>query len=348
MFRSLEPDVLGPSGADGDSAVPGTETDYPAPDTPAEAAAAVFRCTPGVPREERGAHVLTKRQLENTVVDLFGPEALDAAAAAFGVLPQEVFDDVYHVRQSGLSDEKVESYYAIARAVAAHVTGDEDRTAAVFGSCATVETLEATCSDAFIHGYAERILRRPLNGDESAFVKQLVDEGSGTVRERLRAVLTYLLASPGFIWRVEESAEQRTPYELATDLAYTFTNSTPDANLARKAADGALSTLEEVRSEARRLMSTARGKSKLVDAIARWSVNDRTEDLSNLPPEILAGSDPNALSSAMIEEARRFIEEMVFERGATFEELLTSPLSFAADPDLAALYGHAPASLDAP
>ncbi|MEM6533803.1 MAG: DUF1592 domain-containing protein [Myxococcota bacterium] len=356
VSERLTPDAVDPEGnVVTIDPTPGSDPGYPAPgETPDGPGGPVFKCNPAAPRESTGALVLTKAQLTNTLEDLFGSGAVTAASAVLGTLAEEVFDGVTHVRQSGLTGEKVESYYAIAKSVAAYVTADDGRTGQVFGACATGSDVTTACMDTFIAGFAEQILRRPLNGEETTFISGMMSEGSGASRDRLRAVLTYLLASPSFLWRVEtgeldgDGVLRRTPHEVATHLAYTFTNSTPDSTLVEKAKTSGLGTTEEVRDEARRLLSTPRGRTKLIDAIARWSLNDRTADLSNLPPEILGASDPIDLSTAMIDEARVFIETMVFDRNATFEELLTSPLSFATDSELAALYGHQPATLDAP
>ncbi|MEO0814289.1 MAG: DUF1592 domain-containing protein, partial [Myxococcota bacterium] len=258
------------------------------------------------------------------------------------------------MRQSTLTESKVEAYYGIAQAVAAYVVADDARLSSVFGACAAASTVDTACLDGFLDGFARRILRRPLTVSEKSFSRDLLTTGPGNDREQLGAVLSYLLASPHFLWRIEvgeRSDDGRivlTPYEVATRIAYVFTNSTPDASLHRKAENGELGTVTAIRDEARRLLSSPRGRDKLASGIARWSLMDRTADLSNLPSEILQGADTDTLSEAMIREAREFIDTVVFDNGATFEELLTSPLSFAQDPELASIYGHSPASPGAP
>ncbi len=325
----------------------------PSPDPGNEAAAELFDCVLGAAEPSSQSLMLTKAQLRNTLEDLFGAGAIDKAATEFSVLPEEAFDPVSHARQSTISEEKVEAYYRIANAVAGYVTEDDGRTSAVFGSCAIGGAPSANCLEGFLDGFARRVMRRPLTQSEKSFARSLVSDGSGSYREQLRAVLAYLLTSPHFTWRIEvgelvDNQVRLTSHEVATRLAYTFTNSTPDLELHQRAEAGALDTLSAVRNEARRLLSTARGRSKLTAGIARWSLMDRTADLSNLPQPLLQGADADALSRAMIEEATTFIENLVFEQDATFEELLTSPLSYAEDQTLADLYGHSPATPSSP
>ena len=72
---------------------------------------------------------------------------------------------------------------------------------------------------------------------EITFAKSLM--GSGDYAENLRAVLTYHLIRPSFLWRLEEGEASQpnpakvalTPYEVATRLAFQVTDSTPDQEL---------------------------------------------------------------------------------------------------------------------
>lgn len=346
-----DPDPVSAGGAPvGEDGASPTEPSAP---TGSDPALDLFDCVLGAAQPSSQSLMLTKAQLENTIEDLFGSAALDAAATELSVLPEEAFDATSHVRLSTISEEKVEAYYRIGHAVAGFVTEDDGRTSSVFGACATQASPGANCLDGFLDGFARRVLRRPLTHSEKSFARGLVSDGSGSHREQLRAVLAYLLTSPHFTWRIEVGERvngqlRLTSHEVATRLSYTFTNSTPDLALHQRAEASELGSLAVVRDEARRLLSTPRGRSKLTAGIARWSLMDRTADLSNLPQEMLRGANADALSRAMIEEALVFIENMVFEQNATFEDLLTSPLSFAADPTLADLYGHSPATLDSP
>lgn len=299
--------------------------------------------------------MLNERQIANTLEDLFGLGALAAASLPLSTLPAEVFDEVTHERQSTVSVAKVDAYFGIARAVAEHVATDDDQMREVFGECMLQSSADGSCLQTYLDGFAMRLARRPLTQAERSATLELFEAAAGTPRDRAEAVLTYHLASPSHLWRlqlgtgeVQDGDLALTQFEVATRLAYTLTDSTPDPELLDRARRGELGTLEAMADEARRLIRTPRGRAKLVAAIARWSANDRTAELDNLPDEILADLNVAALPDVMLEEALYFIETMVFERNATFEELLTSPLSFAQDSDLAALYGHSPATADAP
>ncbi|MEL6339118.1 MAG: DUF1592 domain-containing protein [Myxococcota bacterium] len=353
---SLSGQLSATSESTGDSSTP---NDEPGSQQPGErrqlSAADLFPCSDSLPSGPGKSLMLSRGQLQNTLEDLFGSAVLGSASVALSRLPDEVFDDVSHIRLSTVSSAKIDAFYQIARSVSDGVISDDDATRDVFGGCALSGSQPAACVSGFVDGFAARILRRPLEERERAFIQTLIDQPDSELRAQLGAALTYLLASPHFLWRIErgvEAAEDRTTtlsqYEIATRISYIFADTTPDTALESRAREGRLNSIDAVRDEARRMLRTPRGRRKLTQAIARWSLTDRTEDLSNLPAGLTEGVDVPALEASMVEEAQYYIETMVFERNTTFEELLTSSLSFAEDPELASLYGHTPAGPDSP
>ncbi|MEM9072193.1 MAG: DUF1592 domain-containing protein [Myxococcota bacterium] len=318
-------------------------------ETPIPGGVEAFVCDEDATGSISPSYVLTRPQLSNTLEDLFGASALASAEVGLSRLATEVYDEVTHQRTSTLESAKVSAYHDIARAVAAHVAADDSLLETVFGACALDGAPD--CIDTFIDGFGPRILRRPLTSSETAFVTMLA-ERPAPFRDNAEAVLAYVLQSPFFLWRVElgepggeaTSEFSITPYEVATRIAYDLTNSTPDAELLASAAEGRLSTRAEVEAQVRRLLQTPRGRRKVVDNIAHWSMSEIAADLSTLPEALTEGVETEGLSDAMLEEARQFIDSIVFEQDGTFGDLLRSTDSFAEHPGLATIYGHEPAS----
>src|SRR5581483_12236098 len=100
--------------------------------------------------------------------------------------------------------------------------------------------------------FAERAYRRPLQPREREELLRLY----GTARDKgmshdeaFRTVLTRVLVSPSFLFRIEQAAQGNDPkqvssWELATRLSYFLWATLPDDELRRVAANGHLQDLK--------------------------------------------------------------------------------------------------------
>ncbi len=203
------------------------------------------------------------------------------------------------------------------------------------------------CLDSYLNGLAKMIYRRPLTVEEKAYAQSLVDQGVDLV-DGLSMVLAYHLQSPHFIMRMElgtiediATEYELSPYEVATRLAYAATDAGPDQALLNLAANGQIMNLATMKNEVRRLLKTKRGIEKVRHILLTWSHNDSVSSLAPLPVEMRSEyGDLGLLEGAMIEEAGKFVEYVVFNEHGNFVDLLTSKASFASNPDLAKIYGH--------
>lgn len=310
---------------------------------------APFKCTDPNKTSASGSYPLTKVQYQNSIEDLFGATVLSAASNQISTIFDDSFDNDTSTRTSTLSPDLVFAYYNSAQAIATTILNSTALTATVFGSCANTLAPAANCIDTYINDYAKRILRRPLDTDEIAFVQQIMST-PGDYKENLKAVLSYHLQSSQFLWRLEtgipnQSSQSKlllTPFEVATRLAFQITNSTPDNALLSAAADGSISTPEGLKAQVKRLLLSPRGKKKLVNHLLDWAQADKPNDVSTLPVELTTGVQLSGLAQAMVDEAQAFAEYIVFTKNGSFKDLLTSQLSFASHPGLAAIYNHSP------
>lgn len=314
-----------------------------------------FTCSDPSQISETLSYVLTKTQLTNTITDLFGSAAAAAVSGQLGTLPNESFNQLSNERLTALTSSKVATYSAIADGVATYVTSDDTRTSRVFGSCGLQAAYSQSCVDTFLNGFAKRVLRRPLNASEKAFAHTLVAQSSA-FRTGLKNLLSYHLQSPHFIWRIELGGSKDpsgsvlplTSYEVATRIAFATTDSTPDPELLRAADAGELSTKEQVKGQVDRLLKTIRGKNKVAATLMKWSQSDQINGFTSLPSELTAGIELSGLATAMSNEVKAFINQVVYTNNGSFKDLLTSKDSFASHSGLATLYGHSPASAGAP
>ncbi len=296
------------------------------------------------------SYTLTKKQYQNTLNDLFGSNILSKAESLLALIPSESYNLYDRERLNGISKESILAYHRVAKNIADQVTADNNLITQFFGTCATQSSPGSTCINTYLNSYARRIFRRPLNSTELTYARNLVN-GGGSYKTNINHLLAYHLQSPYFIMRVELGSQndetqnfEITPYELASRLAFAATDSAPDEQLLNRAADGTILNLSTMRSEAKRLLLKANGRSKLKDVLMGWSSMNHPEDISILPDTLLSQYYGANLETAMVDEAEKFIEYILYEKNGTFQDLLTSKASFASNPDLAKIYQHAPAS----
>jgi hypothetical protein len=206
--------------------------------------------------------------------------------------------------------------------------------------CSTT-TADAACATEFIERYAPRLFRRPVSADEqqryASYHASVL--GRSDFKTATKWTLVALLQSPHAVYRSEigtpaGTERKLTQHEVASQLSYTFAQTAPSAELLEKAERDELSTPSALVAEARRLLATPSGQEALHRFFREWvgypKVEGRTKD--TLP-------DFAAYKHDMIEETRRFVDEVVFKRGGGVSDLLTAPYTML-NANLAAFYGY--------
>jgi hypothetical protein len=199
---------------------------------------------------------------------------------------------------------------------------------------------DRTCADEFLASAGRRLFRRTLVPDERT---RYLDYFSSVAARAdfptaLGWMLTALVASPSTLYRSElgrpsGGTRKLTGVEVASELAYAFSGGPPDAELLDRAESGGLDG-EAARLEAAdALLAVPRGKEALLRFFEQWSGAARIAVASR--PSV-AGFQ--AAKASMQEETRRFVTEVVLERGGGVRELLTAPYTFV-DATLASFYG---------
>lgn len=231
----------------------------------------------------------------------------------------------------------VEAYLGAASAVAGRVTP----------RCRPTSSDRRPCAEQFIATFGRRVFRRPLNAEEvGRYVAVIVaapDFDAG-----VRQASQWLLSSPHFLYRSElgvlqpDGTARLTPWELATALSFTLLQTTPDDALLDAAAQGRLSSSDDVAREARRLLLDPRARAALRGFSTQWLGLERLDTLDKSP--VRFPSFTPELRASMAAETPAFFEHVVFDGSGRFAELLTASYSFVDGP-LARHYGvETPAS----
>ncbi|MBX7102027.1 MAG: DUF1592 domain-containing protein [Myxococcaceae bacterium] len=278
---------------------------------------------------------LNSTEYDNTVKDLLGDGSHPSAAFPAENASLSFDNDAEAMVVTGLLAEK---YLDAAEALAAKA----DPAALV--PCDVAMRGESACARTFIETFGLRAYRRPLTTDE---LGRLVQAYSTTRSQganhlsALRTVLTALLVSPHFLYRVElggpqvaANAQSLTPYELASRLSYFLWSAPPDDLLFAAAAQGQLSTPDQVAGQARRLLADPRAHATVARFHEQWlglgRLDHTTKDTTAFP--LFA-----TLRASMKAETTAFLENTFWGDG-TVAALLTSKRTFV-DKPLADFYG---------
>ncbi|MES1207245.1 MAG: DUF1592 domain-containing protein, partial [Pseudomonadota bacterium] len=218
---------------------------------------------------------------------------------------------------------------------------------ASFAGCAssTSGAPSASCATSFIQAFGRLAFRTTLAASDARITtySKLFMAGTSNA-DGAQAVIAAMLQSPYFLYRSELGAQsggtfKLTPYEVATELAYTLTGTTPDATLlsaADSVAMGGQSLSAMVDQQASRLLASGSAS----NAVAVMGFMDGWLGLSRLyttAHDATVYQLSPALQKDMWNESQSLIME-AFNGNGTFGSVLTADHSFL-NQELATFYG---------
>ncbi len=363
------PDGNTDSNADGDAENRG-DTERALSDDPSEGPTE-FSCDTEIAPKSPGMRRLTRRQYQNTLLDLFATALGDDVAASSvydelsstiariprdqrAILPQDLHGTFRRLDQS-VQQAHVDYWYEVG-VVAGRILSRNEHLEALVGSCATDGDAlnDAECVTGFIRSFGSLALRRPPTDDEVAHYETFYAPSTGIDPLGFADVVSGLLNAPHFLYMVEhgdaEVEDQANTfdveaYELASRLSYHFWGTMPDARLFELAASGAL--LEDVtyKAEVERLWGDVRTRATLREFFREWMKVEELPELDANNGAIVfqnfAGEDlPSAeLRQAMMDEVVDLIDYYTWEQPGGIEQVFTTNHAFARSDELAALYG---------
>jgi hypothetical protein len=283
---------------------------------------------------------LNRFEYDRTVRDLLGTTL--APAEGFARDGSDLgFDNQAAVQT--VDDALAESYQDAAELLAA----DAVSRLSDFLPCDPSAIGEDECARLFIETFGKRAYRRPLEAEDidRLMVPYSVGRGQGAFEDGIRLVITTMLQSPHFLYRVElggsSSATGALPlddYEIASRLSYFLWGSMPDEALFAAADAGELGTAEGVAGEARRMLGDPRAREAVRRFHRLWLGLDGVE-LVEKDPATFPRFDAS-LPPLWQLETEVFVEHVVFDGAGDLGTLVTAPFSFM-NADLAAFYGAA-------
>jgi hypothetical protein len=292
--------------------------------------------------------VLTETEYRNSVNFLLGP-----VKATFSLPPDTSVAGFVSIgaAEVSINSSAVPLYETASRAAAAEVFADNARWQKLVG-CQPAADLSDACVTTFVQTFGKRAFRRALADEEvTQWLKVGKDTAqlAGSAAKGLEAVLSGLLQSPNFLYRVEvnklEAASSRLKYDgnsMALRLSFLLTGHPPDDALLSAAAGGQLDTVEGLRAAATPLMNDSNAVSRMAEFFDEYS----QAQLVNVVEKsaVMFPSFNDAMRSSMLQATQLFIKNVVLAPGADVRSFFNSDQTFV-DSVLAPIYGvSAPAS----
>ena len=218
---------------------------------------------------------------------------------------------------------------------------------AQFASCAATSTgaPASTCATSFIQAFGRAAFRTTLTtGDARLTTYSKLFMAGSSNSDGAQAVISAMLQSPYFVYRLElgkqsGSSFALTPYEVASELAYTLSGTTPDTTLltaADSVNSGSTTMSAMIDAQAMRLVASgsASNSTAVMGFMNGWL---------GLPRLFTTAKDTTvyAMSATTQNEMQTESQDLIMEAfngSGTFGSVLTADHSFL-NKDLATFYG---------
>ncbi len=193
--------------------------------------------------------------------------------------------------------------------------------------------------------FAARAYRRPLEEKETAellaLYHKLRESKSLSHEEAFRGVLSRILASPAFLFRIEKAPPGTAPapvndWELATRLSYFLWSAPPDEELRRQAAAGRLHDPKVLAEQVRRMLAADRVRALAIEFGTQWIHVRGFDELKEKDEKRFPQFDA-ALRRDIYEESIRFFQDL-FRADRAVTDILDSDATFLNE-KLAKFYG---------
>jgi hypothetical protein len=203
------------------------------------------------------------------------------------------------------------------------------------------------CLGTFLSDFGVRAFRRPLTSAEQTGLRSAYKRAralGASEQDSVEHVTVAMLASSAFLYRSEVS-DAAAPnltraldgYELASRLSYFVWSTLPDRELFDLAKSGKLVQSDVLRAQLARMLDDPRASALVESFAAQWLGLRELATHKVLSERFPTFDEP--LRSAMLEEARAYFREFIFE-DRPLVEFLTAPEHFV-DKRLARHYGIA-------
>jgi hypothetical protein len=265
-----------------------------------------------------------------------GPQRV---SAAFLKKSEGLIEDVMTPIEHTLADSQIGVDYGITTAPHLRdlgiggpyrVTGVSDTPARrrIFSCRPTSAEEELPCAGEIVKALATRAYRRPADESDLEGLMTFYGIGreGGDFESGIRMALQAILASPSFLFRLEEIPSEApggsyrvTDLALASRLSFFLWSAPPDEELLGLASEGRLSDPTVLEGQVRRMLADPRSETLASRFASLWL---RLQDLDKIHPDAIAFPQYDAtLAEAMKRETELFFQNLVREDRSVLELL---------------------------
>lgn len=166
--------------------------------------------------------------------------------------------------------------------------------------------------------FAHVAWRRPLSSKEQGRLHAFYDEMRESAElghdDAIRALVTRILVSPEFLYRIErpksDGIKKLSQWELASRLSYFFWSSVPDEELLEIAARGGLDSRNELERQTRRMLRDPKARRFATEFFGQWFGFYRFDKFGGIDATRFPQFN-DELKSSMYDEAISFFEHIV-------------------------------------
>lgn len=180
---------------------------------------------------------------------------------------------------------------------------------------------------------AERAFRRPLTAEQKALYIERQFEAAKDEETAVKRVVLLVLQSPRFLYREPLAGDA---FDTASRLSFGLWDSPPDAALLDAAANGKLTSRDDVVREASRMLADPRARAKIRGILLGWLKVDQVAELSK-DPEVFPEFTPKVASDLQT-SLELFVDDVVWSDASDYRQFFRSDSLFL-NGRLAAIYG---------
>jgi hypothetical protein len=286
---------------------------------------------------------LNETQYRRAIEDVFGPGItvpgrFDPRLREAGLLA--IGDSKVAVSASGFEQSELR-----ARQIAGEIMSEKRRS--WYLACTPAGgAFDPACATTFVTSYGRQLYRRPLTRQETAAIVGLAGTAtakSGSFYKGMEVALSRMLASPYFIFRIEQAVPDMSAaagarlddYSLASRLSYLLWDGAPDAELLNAAASGALRTDVGLQRQADRLLASPRFADGVRAFFSDMLGYEQFDGLSK--EQALYPKFTSQLAKDAREQALRTIVDLLVTQNGDYRDLFTTKKTFI-NRNLASLY----------
>jgi len=170
----------------------------------------------------------------------------------------------------------------------------------------------------FARRFIERGFRKPITEEQK---KLFLDQQFELARDpdlAMKRVILIVLKSPRFLYR--EVGGGPNAYDVAGRLAFSLWDAPPDTELLAAAAQGQLSTRDQVVKQAERMLADPRARAKIREFLLTWLKVDQAPDIAK-DAKRYPDFDPAVIRDLRV-SLEDFLDQTVWSSASDFRQLL--------------------------